>query len=160
MCTKPGMVQGTNGRGLENSHLKCPIGHALAMPLEKWTANLRTLYGGEFVKWVGESRPDDSRRGGFRLAARLAVLAVVAHDDGVRLKYAGWSPQDDVSDVNVTAVYKRASLSTSVESRCGSEVLRRLVHSPRQHPYQPASQVFMAVGLHGDQRPAPARQLT
>ena len=76
--------------------------------------------GGEFVKWVGESRPDDSRRGGFRLAARLAVLTVVAHDDGVRLKYAGWIPQDDVSDVNVTAVYRRASLSTSVESRCGS----------------------------------------
>jgi len=73
------------------------------------------------ISWgVGESRPDDSRRGGFRLAARLAVLTVVAHDDGVRLKYAGWVPQDDVSDVNVTAVYRRASLSTSVESRCGS----------------------------------------
>ena len=39
------------------------------------------------------------------MAARLAVLTVVAHDDGVRLKYAGWIPQDDVSDVNVTAVY-------------------------------------------------------
>ena len=75
------------------------------------------------------------------MAARLAVLTVVAHDDGVRLKYAGWIPQDDVSDVNVTAVYRRASLSTSVESRCGSEVLCRLVHSPRQHPYQPAGQV-------------------
>ena len=33
---------GTNGRGLENSHLKCPIGQALAMSLEKWTSNLRT----------------------------------------------------------------------------------------------------------------------
>jgi len=54
------------------------------------------------------------------LAARLAVLTVVAHDDGVRLKYAGWIPQDDVSDVNVTAVYRRASLTTLVESRCGS----------------------------------------
>ena len=54
------------------------------------------------------------------MAAPLAVLTVVAHDDGVRLKYVGWSPQDDGSDVNVTAVYKRASLSTSVESRCGS----------------------------------------
>ena len=74
---------------------------------------------GEFVKWVGESRPGGSR-GGFRLAARLAVLTVVAHDDGVRLKYAGWVPQDDVSDVNVTAVYKRASLTTLAESCCGS----------------------------------------
>jgi hypothetical protein len=54
------------------------------------------------------------------LAARLAVLTVVAHDDGVRLRCAGWIPRDDGSDVNVTAVYKRASLSTSVESRCGS----------------------------------------
>src|SRR4029077_17267880 len=81
---------------------------------------LRSYYGGESVKWVGEGRPDDSRRGGFWLAARLAVLTVVAHDDGVRLKYAGWIPRDDVSDVNVTAVYRRASLSTSVESRCGS----------------------------------------
>ena len=42
------------------------------------------------------------------------MLTVVAHDDGVRLKYAGWIPQDDVSDVNVTAVYKRASLTTSL----------------------------------------------
>ena len=75
---------------------------------------------GEFVKWVGESRPDDSRRGGFRLAATLAVLTVVAHDGGVRLKCAGWSPQDDVSDVNVTAVYKRASLTTLAESCWGS----------------------------------------
>ena len=58
------------------------------------------------IKWVGESCPDEGRRGGFRLAARLAVLTVVAHDDGVRLKYAGWVPQDDVSDVNVTAVYR------------------------------------------------------
>jgi len=33
---------GTNGRGLENSHLTCPIGQALAMSLEKWTSNLRT----------------------------------------------------------------------------------------------------------------------
>jgi hypothetical protein len=48
------------------------------------------------------------------------VLTVVAHDDGVRLKYADWVPQDDVSDVNVTAVYRRASLSTSGESHCGS----------------------------------------
>ena len=31
----------------------------------------------------------------------LAVLTVVAHDDGVRLKYAGWIPQDDVSDVKL-----------------------------------------------------------
>ena len=54
------------------------------------------------------------------MAARLAVLTVVAHDDGVRLKYAGWIPQDDVSDVNVTAVYRRASLSTSAEILCGS----------------------------------------
>ncbi len=67
-----------------------------------------------------KAAPTTGRRGGFRLAARLAVLTVVAHDDGVRLKYAGWIPQDDVSDVNVTAVYRRASLSTSVESRCGS----------------------------------------
>ena len=44
----------------------------------------------------------------------LAVLTVVAHDGGVRLKYAGWILQDDVSDVNVTAVYKRASLTTSL----------------------------------------------
>ena len=50
----------------------------------------------------------------------VAVLTVVAHDGGVRLKYAGWVPQDDVSDVNVTAVYRRASLSISVESHCGS----------------------------------------
>ena len=66
------------------------------------------------------------------MTARLAVLTVVAHDDGVRLKCAGWVPQDDVSDVNVTAVDRRASRTSFVESRCGSKVLCRLVHSPRQ----------------------------
>ena len=55
---------------------------------------------------------------GFEAAwAFFGAFAVVIPD---RLKYAGWIPQDDVSDVNVTAVYRRASLSTSVESRCGS----------------------------------------
>ena len=29
------------------------------------------------------------------------MLTVVAHDDGVRLKYAGWIPQDDDSDVTL-----------------------------------------------------------
>jgi hypothetical protein len=37
------------------------------------------------------------------------VSVVVAHDGGVRLICAGWVPQDDDSDVNVTAVYRRAS---------------------------------------------------
>ena len=36
-------------------------------------------------------------------------VAVVTHDDGVRLKCAGWVPHDDDSDANVTAVYSRAS---------------------------------------------------
>jgi hypothetical protein len=39
------------------------------------------------------------------------VLAVVAHDGGVRLICAGWLPQDDDSDVNGTTVYSRASLT-------------------------------------------------
>ena len=55
MCTKPGMVQGTNGRGLENSHLKCPIGQALAMSLEKWTSNLRTYKECSFSNRVSYS---------------------------------------------------------------------------------------------------------
>jgi hypothetical protein len=45
------------------------------------------------------------------LAGLVMVSVVVAHDGGVRLKCAGWVPQDDDSDVNVTAVYKRASLT-------------------------------------------------
>jgi glutamate mutase epsilon subunit len=48
------------------------------------------------------------------------VLAVVDDDGGVRVICAGWLPQDDVSDVNVTAVYKRASLAILLESCCGS----------------------------------------
>jgi len=48
------------------------------------------------------------------------VLAVVAHDGGVRVICADWLPQDDVSDVIVTAVYKRASLAILLESCCGS----------------------------------------
>lgn len=67
-----------------------------------------------------KAAPTNFAGAAFGLAARIAVLTVVAHDDGVRLKYADWVPQDDVSDVNVTAVYRRASLSTSVESHCGS----------------------------------------
>jgi hypothetical protein len=67
-----------------------------------------------------KAAPTEVAGAAFVLTDRLAVLAVVAHDDGVRLKYAGWVPQDDVSDVNVTAVYRRASLSTSIESHCGS----------------------------------------
>ena len=39
----------------------------------------------------------------------------------------------------------------------GSLQVRSLTAST---PHHRASQVFMAVGLHGDQRPAPARQLT
>ncbi len=45
----------------------------------------------------------------FLLADLELALAVVAHDGGVRLICAGWVPQDDDSDVNITAVYKRAS---------------------------------------------------
>jgi hypothetical protein len=69
---------------------------------------------------VGESRPGVNGRGGFRLAGPVMVSAVVAHDGGVRLICAGWVPHDDDSDANVTAVYKRASLTIFVESRCGS----------------------------------------
>jgi hypothetical protein len=47
-------------------------------------------------------------------------LAVVAHDDGVRLICAGWLPQDDDSDVNGTAVYSRASLAIVIRIACGS----------------------------------------
>ena len=43
------------------------------------------------------------------MADLVMVSAVVAHDGGVRLICAGWVPQDDDSDVNVTAVYRRAS---------------------------------------------------
>jgi len=43
------------------------------------------------------------------LAGLVRVSAVVAHDGGVRLICAGWVPQDDDSDVNVTVVYRRAS---------------------------------------------------
>jgi hypothetical protein len=50
----------------------------------------------------------------------VMVSAVVAHDGGVRLICAGWVPQDDDSDVNVTAVYRRASQTVFVESCCGS----------------------------------------
>ena len=56
----------------------------------------------------------------FVLAVLVMVSAVVAHDGGVRLICAGWVPQDDDSDVNVTAVYKRASRTIFVASRCGS----------------------------------------
>ena len=45
----------------------------------------------------------------FVLAGLVMVSVVVAHDGGVRLICAGWVPQDDDSDVNVTAVYRRAS---------------------------------------------------
>jgi hypothetical protein len=45
----------------------------------------------------------------FGLAGLVVAVAVVAHDGGVRLICAGWVPQDDGSDVNVTAVYNRAS---------------------------------------------------
>ena len=51
-----------------------------------------------------------SSRGGFRFGWPGDASAVVAHDGGVRLICAGWVPQDDDSDVNVTAVYRRASL--------------------------------------------------
>jgi hypothetical protein len=44
------------------------------------------------------------------LADLVMASAVVARDGGVRLICAGWVPQDDDSDVNVTAVYRRASL--------------------------------------------------
>jgi len=43
----------------------------------------------------------------------VRVSTVVAHDGGVRLKCAGWVPHDDDSDVNVTAVYRRASPTIS-----------------------------------------------
>jgi len=59
-------------------------------------------------------------RGGSRLGRPGEVLAVVDDDGGVRVICAGWLPQDDVSDVNVTAVYKRASLAILLESCCGS----------------------------------------
>jgi hypothetical protein len=45
----------------------------------------------------------------FVLAGLVMASVVVAHDGGVRLICAGWLPQDDDSDVNVTAVYSRAS---------------------------------------------------
>ena len=54
------------------------------------------------------------------MAGLMMVSVVVAHDDGVRLICAGWLPQDDDSDVNVNAVYKRASRTIFVESSCGS----------------------------------------
>ena len=54
------------------------------------------------------------------MAGLVGVSVVVAHDGGVRLICAGWVPQDDGSDVNVTAVYKRASRTLFVESRGGS----------------------------------------
>jgi hypothetical protein len=54
------------------------------------------------------------------LAGLVMVSVVVAHDGGVRLICAGWVPQDDDSDVNVTAIYKRASRTIVVESSCGS----------------------------------------
>jgi hypothetical protein len=47
----------------------------------------------------------------FVLTGLVMASVVVAHDGGVRLICAGWVPQDDDSDVNVTAVYKRASLT-------------------------------------------------
>jgi hypothetical protein len=43
------------------------------------------------------------------LAGLVMVSVVVAHDGGVRLICAGWVPQDDDSDVNFTAVYRRTS---------------------------------------------------
>ena len=39
-------------------------------------------------------------------------------DAPVRLKCAGWVPHDDDSDVNVTAVYRRASPTISLQSSC------------------------------------------
>jgi hypothetical protein len=45
----------------------------------------------------------------FVLAEPMSASAVVAHDGGVRLICAGWLPHDDGSDVNGTAVYRRAS---------------------------------------------------
>jgi hypothetical protein len=66
-----------------------------------------------------KAAPTDSR-GGFRLTDLVVVSTVVAHGGGVRLICAGWVPQDDDSDVNVTAVYKRASRTIFVESCCGS----------------------------------------
>ena len=66
-----------------------------------------------------KAAPTNSR-GGFRLAGLVTAPTVVAHDGGVRLICAGWVPQDDGSDVNITAVYKRASLAILVESCCGS----------------------------------------
>jgi len=56
----------------------------------------------------------------FVLTDLMSVLAVVAHDDGVRLICAGWLPQDDDSDVNGTAVYSRASLAIVIRIACGS----------------------------------------
>src|SRR6476619_748685 len=60
------------------------------------------------------SRHCGGSRGGFRLADPVMASAVVAHDGGVRLKCAGWVPQDDDSDANGTAVYRRASLTITV----------------------------------------------
>ena len=48
------------------------------------------------------------------MADPVMASAVVAHDGGVRLICAGWIPQDDDSDVNVTAVYSRASLTIGI----------------------------------------------
>ena len=59
-----------------------------------------------------KAAPAESR-GGFRLAGLERASAVVAHDGGVRLICASWVPQDDDSDVNVTAVYRRASRTFS-----------------------------------------------
>jgi hypothetical protein len=75
--------------------------------------------GAEFVKRQVKAAPVGAGAA-FVLTGPVMVLAVVAHDDGVRLICAGWIPQDDDSDVNITAVYKRASRTIFVESRRGS----------------------------------------
>jgi hypothetical protein len=87
-----------------------------------------SLYAKEFGNLIceqicqeaGESRPGWEAGAAFVLASPVVVSAVAAHDGGVRLICAGWVPQDDDSDANVTAVYKRASLMICVESHCGS----------------------------------------
>src|SRR6476619_6382770 len=65
----------------------------------------------QFCQEPGESRRGQIAGAAFVLAGLVMVSVVVAHDGGVRLICAGWVPQDDDSDVNVTAVYSRASLT-------------------------------------------------
>src|SRR5262249_49346583 len=71
----------------------------------------------------------------------LVVSTVVAHDGGVRLICAGWIPQDDDSDVNVTAVYRRASLTTSL-NRVVAPRFSADWFTHRVNAVSPASQVL------------------